>query len=848
MTATLYLNNPAAQEKGITQAPLPRKCNLRKGNYKRFKPQSKRSKQDRGHRFNVYNRRHEIATGIVDMPLNEGVRSPRKSSTVSDESSEALEIVALKTRSQTANWDDQKAQVNEFEKILAQEKDAFETPQKSVKLTVWKKKRKGKKKKRKMKEPKHINQLRVFLRGHGSQLFNSRSEAKEAINKFVQDLTEEHCELVKDIILGAPLAERCKDNRYYNFGSSMRPEKMTNMVSPKKAREWADAYQAFTRNPPAGKLEMLKKFLDISAESRKQVGSMASMIRSRMGNGCVGCREYRWHSMCFSWKWYRSTADQDGCGYGCWKCFGEHVEKRYQEIKDGHIDKSTYKCFNPNCKNHDYNCYVVHCGGSSWVEHYMKEKHGNKALQDFKNSLDQFKMGFFEPIIEKSIKFMESAELDYEKGLPQLDLERKTRNLYNNTNYRFTDNAKRAPFSEYWTKFRAASDQARLRGNLKALKQYKLECEECIQKKDWENMYKIMSKMTTRVTSANSYKSYCRNAMKGKTHGLDMQDLIKEYLDSFNFYYQRCQSFAHQCSICCETTSAKESTMIFTHPAEDKIKPKIRCMTCKPCLEKYVSMTSAIKKPKFICPGPNCGGELSVDHIKHHCPNAYDIFQESSLKYKLKVCRDFKFCPNASCGEGFAVYEGCNVSRLNCLICKHEFCPDCYGPPHEDIGDGSCRDYLKHQHRLKWICIRADMEGALESDEAIKKMEEEEALFIEKNTKQCPFCKVWIEKNGGCNHMTCHHCSGEFCWKCQKLYKGHRNCTDSMNVHRPYMYELFPKEAFPEYEIESECEEDSDDEKQTEEEEENEEKFDHEETAYQSFLNGFKAPATKSEG
>ncbi len=38
--------------------------------------------------------------------------------------------------------------------------------------------------------------------------------------------------------------------------------------------------------------------------------------------------------------------------------------------------------------------------------------------------------------------------------------------------------------------------------------------------------------------------------------------------------------------------------------------------------------------------------------------------------------------------------------------------------------------------------------------------------WLQKNTKACPQCKAPVEKNGGCNHMTCNQCRHEFCWTC----------------------------------------------------------------------------------
>ena len=47
------------------------------------------------------------------------------------------------------------------------------------------------------------------------------------------------------------------------------------------------------------------------------------------------------------------------------------------------------------------------------------------------------------------------------------------------------------------------------------------------------------------------------------------------------------------------------------------------------------------------------------------------------------------------------------------------------------------------------------------------------------NTKQCPkpACGKPIEKNQGCNHMTCSQCRYEFCWMCMGPWSEHSNTT-----------------------------------------------------------------------
>ena len=59
--------------------------------------------------------------------------------------------------------------------------------------------------------------------------------------------------------------------------------------------------------------------------------------------------------------------------------------------------------------------------------------------------------------------------------------------------------------------------------------------------------------------------------------------------------------------------------------------------------------------------------------------------------------------------------------------------------------------------------------------------ESENMAWLVANTKQCPACQKHIEKNQGCNHMTCRRevggCGHEFCWICMGDWSTHGSAT-----------------------------------------------------------------------
>ena len=94
-----------------------------------------------------------------------------------------------------------------------------------------------------------------------------------------------------------------------------------------------------------------------------------------------------------------------------------------------------------------------------------------------------------------------------------------------------------------------------------------------------------------------------------------------------------------------------------------------------------------------------------------------------------------KLCPFPDC-EGYAEKKGKN-KYVKCNF-GHEFCFQCGNAPH----------------------------GKKKCEEMVDKDFEE--WRSHKVVKRCPCCRMWTEKNEGCNHMTCIECRFQWCWLCQK--------------------------------------------------------------------------------
>eukprot|EP01017_Pseudomicrothorax_dubius_P042732 TRINITY_DN7017_c0_g1_i11.p1 TRINITY_DN7017_c0_g1~~TRINITY_DN7017_c0_g1_i11.p1 ORF type:complete len:163 (+),score=22.59 TRINITY_DN7017_c0_g1_i11:184-672(+) len=124
-------------------------------------------------------------------------------------------------------------------------------------------------------------------------------------------------------------------------------------------------------------------------------------------------------------------------------------------------------------------------------------------------------------------------------------------------------------------------------------------------------------------------------------------------------------------------------------------------------------------------------------------------YNDLSLKHYVDLHSDeYSWCPTADCTYAFVMDEEEAKKGFECPLCSKVYCMVCRVEFHKGQ---SCREYQISHSRDK-------------NDEKFEK-------FIKgKKFKQCAKCKFWVEKNQGCDHMTCR-CGYEFCYKCGGKYR-----------------------------------------------------------------------------
>ena len=220
-------------------------------------------------------------------------------------------------------------------------------------------------------------------------------------------------------------------------------------------------------------------------------------------------------------------------------------------------------------------------------------------------------------------------------------------------------------------------------------------------------------------------------------------DLTK--LQKYGIYQETLKQFKDPdiCNICFENKINKEN-----------IAQKY-CLHyfCDQCIKKYLTYQI------------NNGIVLDIKCLMAGCPHLYtseeiraNVSNEIYRKYlrfygiQIKIRNPEKVymnCPFVDCDE---LVDVTNIPEGN-VICGvgHVFCKECL-----KIGGHSKKNSICKKNELNL--------------DLFNELKQNNPSNIHQNYKQCPECKVLIEKNDGCNQMKCLNCGFSFCWLCLREY------------------------------------------------------------------------------
>ncbi|CAN6236566.1 unnamed protein product [Urochloa humidicola] len=169
------------------------------------------------------------------------------------------------------------------------------------------------------------------------------------------------------------------------------------------------------------------------------------------------------------------------------------------------------------------------------------------------------------------------------------------------------------------------------------------------------------------------------------------------------------------------------------------------------------------------CPDPACSAAVARDLVDAVAG------ADDRARYALFALRSFveeggggvKWCPAPGCTLAVELAAGGAAAAMDVFCeCRHGFCWGCGEEAHRPVSCGTVR---------AWLAKNAS--------------DAESAKWVLANTKLCPSCRRPIEKNQGCNHMTCRApCRHQFCWLCLDPWKSSHHCS------RYYDYGHQPRE------------------------------------------------------
>jgi len=169
---------------------------------------------------------------------------------------------------------------------------------------------------------------------------------------------------------------------------------------------------------------------------------------------------------------------------------------------------------------------------------------------------------------------------------------------------------------------------------------------------------------------------------------------------------------------------------------------------CGPCIRNC--LISAIEGGQFplLCIGDEmrCSQPIALPTIERFLPVASftQLLEAAAETYIKQNTSTMKYCETPGCTQIYQATPENEAQALQCPSCFTELCSGCSKEPHQGV---SCKDSARN-----------------------KDWNVDDEWMRAQGIRKCPSCSALMEKNGGCNHMTCSNCRTHICWVCMQTF------------------------------------------------------------------------------
>ncbi|XP_013401831.1 uncharacterized protein LOC106167576 [Lingula anatina] len=201
---------------------------------------------------------------------------------------------------------------------------------------------------------------------------------------------------------------------------------------------------------------------------------------------------------------------------------------------------------------------------------------------------------------------------------------------------------------------------------------------------------------------------------------------------------------------------------------------------CVDCWRDY--LLSIIKQgfANLVCPAYKCSELVDPATVLCLVPlPAYQLLEQRTRELAVDTSPHLAWCPNPKCGRTVQVQRTqAFLGQTPCVGC--------------DCGATWCFDCHEEAHWPATCDLAANYQKILKQNGHTGKncnAGEDSYLFYVR-VKKCPHCSYPMQKNGGCQHMTCR-CGQDFCWECLKPWtSNHLNSSCSSMAKKETTVEL----------------------------------------------------------